>query len=561
MTKRHALLALGPVLVISAVLLFIVGPVGAQDSMDHSVFPQLEGPFETGSDVTQACLTCHAGESAEVMATEHWTWESTHEITGEAVGKINIVNNYCVTVKPNWPRCTSCHAGYGWANDDFDFTAEENVDCLVCHESTGTYKKFPTAAGEPVYGETRSFGGKEWPAPDLAAAAQSVGPPSRANCGACHFTGGGGDAVKHGDMDTSLANPDFALDVHMDAEGLNFSCQACHATTDHDIPGGRYVSDYYDDGPARCETCHTEAPHGDATIDYHTATIACQTCHIPEYARAQPTKMTWDWTTAGDRNEDGSIKIITDEATGKPIYDSRKGAFTWEQDVVPTYRFFNGVTDWTLLDETIDPEVGFMVNSPNGSVGDGKIWPFKLFTGTSFYDSVNMTPAALDLFPLSAEDPTAFWRNWDFALAIQGGMEAYGVEYSGEYGFVDNEMWWPITHMVAPASESLTCTDCHGDAGRLDYVALGFDETRAAELAKFPPGPEETTTTTAAPTTTEATTTTAAPTTTAASTTTILAEGADDDGGSNLGIVLGLVLLGALLIGGGTFYFMRRSNA
>ncbi len=39
--------------------------------------------------------------------------------------------------------------------------------------------------------------------------------PERQNCGACHFNGGGGDGVKHGDLDTSLTKPNKALDVHM----------------------------------------------------------------------------------------------------------------------------------------------------------------------------------------------------------------------------------------------------------------------------------------------------------------------------------------------------------
>ena len=70
-----------------------------------------------------------------------------------------------------------------------------------------------------IVGDNASSG-KDWPAVDLVSVAQGVGMPSRANCGACHFTGGGGDAVKHGDMDTSLKAPSFELDVHMDAEGL-----------------------------------------------------------------------------------------------------------------------------------------------------------------------------------------------------------------------------------------------------------------------------------------------------------------------------------------------------
>jgi hypothetical protein len=49
----------------------------------------------------------------------------------------------------NEPRCTSCHAGYGWTDMNYDFTKQDNVDCLACHDNTGTYKKFGTDAGHP----------------------------------------------------------------------------------------------------------------------------------------------------------------------------------------------------------------------------------------------------------------------------------------------------------------------------------------------------------------------------------------------------------------------------
>jgi hypothetical protein len=35
-------------------------------------------------------------------------------------------------------------------------------------------------------------------------------------------------------------------------------------------------------------------------------------------------------------------------------------------------------------------------------------------------------------------------------------------------------MYWPLTHMVRPASQALTCADCHSDNGRIDWEALGY---------------------------------------------------------------------------------------
>ena len=148
-----------------------------------------------------SCKGCHdqawagGGQHAdEVMASIHWTWEKTDSYTGDKVGKYNVINNYCVAVKSNEPRCTSCHIGIGWSDTTWvPADNRDSIDCLVCHDKTGTYKKIPTGSGAPV------------PDLDYAAITASIGTPDRDNCGACHFFGGGGDAVKHGTLDSTMA--------------------------------------------------------------------------------------------------------------------------------------------------------------------------------------------------------------------------------------------------------------------------------------------------------------------------------------------------------------------
>ena len=71
-------------------------------------------------------------------------------------------------------------------------------------------------------------------------------------------------------------------------------------------------------------------------------------------------------------------------------------------------------------------------------------------------------------------------------------MDYAGLPYSGEYSFINSEMYWLVTHQVAPAEEALLCTECHSKSGRLDYVALGYSEEEAVQLASFPPEPIET---------------------------------------------------------------------
>ena len=50
-------------------------------------------------------------------------------------------------------------------------------------------------------------------------------------------------------------------------------------------------------------------------------------------------------------------------------------------------------------------------------------------------------------------------------------MASVGVEYSGQMDFVETEMSWPITHMVAPREDALTCAQCHRENGRLQNIS------------------------------------------------------------------------------------------
>jgi hypothetical protein len=82
-----------------------------------------------------------------------------------------------------------------------------------------------------------------------------------------------------------------------------------------------------------CESCHTASPHKEGKLNDHTDMVACQSCHIPEFARAHATEMTWDWSKAG-KLKDGKPYIEKGEF-GRPVYKSIKGEFSWEKNVVP----------------------------------------------------------------------------------------------------------------------------------------------------------------------------------------------------------------------------------
>jgi octaheme c-type cytochrome (tetrathionate reductase family) len=454
---------------------------------DHSKFDILQQEFTSGPEVTQACLKCHNEAALQFHKTIHWTWEAQGKDPDTPLGKGGYsVNNFCINASSNEPRCTSCHAGYGWKDNTFDFTDQTKVDCLVCHESTGTYKKFPSGAGHPAK-VTKVFKSnkKTYHPPEWNKVAQSVGLPGRKNCGTCHFYGGGGDGVKHGDLDSSLIKPDKHLDVHMGTDGQNFTCTRCHSTSEHHIAGRIYTrpaaesktSLIEDDLTSKitCVSCHGRTPHQhNAKANDHTDRVACQSCHIPKFARINPTKMHWDWSAAG-KMKDGKPYTVKDEF-GKPAYMSKKGEFKWEKNVVPEYFWYNGSIDHLTLKDTIDPSVEVAVSKPAGDMTDEKsfIFPFKVHRGKIPYDKINKKLVAPHLFPKDKTDKAAYWKGFDWNAAIRYGQEYSNLPYSGEYDFVQTSYVFPITHMVAPRDNVLACTECHiRDTGRLANLA-GF---------------------------------------------------------------------------------------
>jgi len=450
---------------------------------DHSKFEVLRQEFKNGPEVTKACLSCHTEAARQIQKTIHWTWLCPADETGK-LGKAGlVVNNFCVSVPSNEPRCTSCHIGYGWKDKTFDLTAQEKVDCLVCHEQTGTYEKFPTAAGNPVSEPTFfSPEKKTYNPPEWNKVAQSVGRPTRRNCGVCHFFGGGGEGVKHGDLDASMFKPNKALDVHMAIEDENFNCTRCHTTEKHAISGRCYKTPASDDKRSllqsdiikriTCYSCHSETPHKPGVkANDHTDKVACQSCHIPEFARVNSTKMWWDWSKAGVRNEEGKpVKKMQD---GRPVYDGMKGDFKWAKNVKPEYRWFNGVLDSVLLTDKIDPGRVVKLNYAEGDYSDPKarIYPFKVHRGKQPYDKVHKTMVVPKLF--GPKGSGSYWSQYDWKTAIIKGMEYTNLPFSGEYDFVETEYLFQTTHMVAPKEKSLACIECHSRNGRLANLA-GF---------------------------------------------------------------------------------------
>lgn len=455
--------------------------VDSDSTADHSEFEELEGPFANGSEVTKACLSCHNKAGKQFMHSTHWTWEFKQPHTGQTLGKKTLINNFCTNAAGNEGMCAMCHASYNNVDHNFDYSNQDNIDCLVCHDRTGTYYRLPPTRGNPACAVM--FEGLQ--PMDLAKIAQNVGMSTRANCGGCHFNGGGGDNVKHGDLSTALIEPDKSLDIHMAKDGLNFNCTECHVTKRHVVAGSRYATMATDPvgmgkpgqrrNAASCESCHGNSPHDmddikGIKLNGHTDRVACETCHIPAYARGGvATKTDWDWREAGKtKNGEGYHLDEYTQGNGekRDTYKSIKGEFKYGENITPYYAWFDGDMIYTTIDTKIDPSKPVEINYFNGSPNDmnSRIWPFKRMHTFQPYDKGNNTLVYMHLW---GDDKDAYWGNYDFDRAIRHGMEEFGKPYSGQHGFVETYMYWPITHMVAPKKDALACAECHAKEGRL----------------------------------------------------------------------------------------------
>lgn len=491
----------------AAVLFAALGAAAGSSTADHRGFPALKKRFANGPAVTRACLECHTQAAEQIHETSHWNWLGDEvavpgHVGRHRLGKANLLNNFCIGVQSNEASCAKCHIGYGWKDRTFDFKSKDRIDCLSCHDGTGEYVK--TAPGRTGPDET-----------DWGALARGVGPTSVRTCGACHFAGGGGEGVKHGDLDPSLLEAKKTLDVHMASDGLGFTCSSCHRGEEagHRFKGRAPSVSVDAKNLVTCAQCHGDAPHGrdfafrsekeregagrftagpqklspwqSLRRNWHARRVACQTCHIPSFARENPTKLSWDWSRAGRRQPDGRPVTEYDE-DGNISYFGAKGAFKWGRNVVPAYRWWNGTSGRYLTGDRFDASRTLVMNPPLGGPGDpaSKIWPFKLHAGKQPYDAVHKTLIQPKTY--GEKGSGAYWSDYDWDKAARAGMKYAGLPFSGEIGFARTEMYWPVSHMVAQGDRGLSCADCHSRAGRLAGVGgvyiPGFDRSPALDF-------------------------------------------------------------------------------
>ncbi len=269
----------------------------------------------------------------------------------------------------------------------------------------------------------------------------------------------------------------------MDAKGLNFSCVKCHTSTEHEIEGRFYsmpATTTHElampkDNTSRiaCESCHSMRPHKtNLKLNDHTAKIACETCHVPVFAIKIPTLVTWDWSTAGNFKEDHQYIVKKDEL-GKVSYHTKKGDLGWAKNIIPEYEWFNGVITHVEASDKIDDSRPVRMTVIHGDQNDpqSRITPFKILRGKQIYDAGNKTLVIPKLF--GPKGSGAYWKDFDWQASVAAGQKAAGLQFSGEFGFVETEYLRPVAHMIPPKEKSLSCESCHTRDGRLNDLT-GF---------------------------------------------------------------------------------------
>jgi hypothetical protein len=384
-----------------------------------------------------SCQQCHATEVEEFANSNHYMWE----------GKFGSINDFCEYPDINFGPgklttvfgtlvdggCSTCHAGMGELPTAEN---EENADCLTCHAVD--YRRTLAKQGE-VWRFVPNYNA-------MPAVITIQEEPTRAACLTCHAYSGGGANNKRGDISTVLANPTEAQDVHM---GNGMTCVDCHLTESHHI-AGRGVDLRIDEGVEMkaCTDCHNPYGEHDENVLRHLDTVACQSCHIPEFARAVSTDVHRDFTDV--------------EVNARGLYEP---VVTRQSNVTPVYGFWNGGSGFY---DFLDPAIsGQLMAWPLGDINDGKLFPFRLHEAVQPYDPFTQA--------IIAVKSKILFETGNIDLAIRVGAEETGLTLPEGYDFVDTQRYMGIFHEMPPAEQVLECAECHDSTDRVDFSALGYD--------------------------------------------------------------------------------------
>ncbi len=443
-----------------------VASAGSQASgaQAHATITEYLGP--------STCVACHESEALEMHGSVHYQQTgptpNVTNITGNA-GKSELAfNTYCGTpTTSSRATCGGCHVSNGQYPSPVA-TSEQlnNIDCLMCHQDAYQRTAAPPYTEVPVVGSDGQPSTIRVPVEDengfyympdeanmtisILEAAQTVHMPTRTSCLRCHAGASGSDGGKRGDMSSVTADPPRSSDIHMSSAEANLTCSDCHSVGNHRVRG-RGLDLRPNDSPEwfTCARCHTDNPHGDRTktvsMDIHASRVACQTCHIPTFAKDISTEVDRDWL-----NPQFSAAACSGQGGWKP--EEIRAS-----NVIPSYKWFDGTSYVYALGQVpmLNADSEYAMGVPNGSVSSAgaKLYPMKEHrTITAQHD------ASGELIPHST---FTFFATGDFDQAVRDGMSQAGL--TGSYTLVRAHTYQTINHGVEDDHNALKCGDCHSD--------------------------------------------------------------------------------------------------
>lgn len=427
---------------------------------------------------TATCLECHEEEATAFFHSQHYQWEGEAPgivgSEGQKFGKMNTINDFCTNPKASWigearnsdgkvlsRGCSQCHAGLGkLPSATLSREQLENIDCLFCHVKGYRRSLYKDDDGQwewrPILWNNQE---------GMDEVSKRISAPTRTMCLRCHSGSGGGQNYKRGDLEYALRDCSREFDVHMASSGENLTCANCHAGGDHRVRGrGTDLAGTDLPGkPINCDgECHGPAPHKAKALNHHCERIYCTVCHIPEFAKEDPTDMFRDWST--------------------PVHNEELNKYTatirLESNVQPALAWFNGMTKMQFMGQPVttldDGTVGIMI--PEGSRDDenSRLYAFKLR-----HSSLPILKKERWLIPIAVE---SYFVDGDVDHAVSEAAElSYGIEHP-EYDWVKTTRYMGIFHEVQPKEAALGCLDCHSEGGRVDWTTLGYE---ADPMAQF----------------------------------------------------------------------------
>lgn len=404
---------------------------------------QLTGPFASFQGVTNQCLICHAQQGQDILNSSHWTWQRTRSVNGteKTYSKKLGLTTFAIPVAANPEQCMTCHISSNLLSDQFDPTSALNIDCLVCHDTTGMYKR---EAGAPAEGL------------DLALIAKKVGTPSAANCKTCHDSGCG--------LPESKGHSGIDRDIHLNPNGAGLTCQSCHPSNNHHSFSRKVFSDPAVKSGTGCSSCHSITPHQQVQLNEHAEIIACQTCHIPTYAGDKPRIVSWNWLAQVDQ-------AIYADGVGNQAPLIATNGLIQATGIRPTYLWDDGSEELYQRGMKIDTNKTTVLLGPGPRSTRSKIKPFAVSYGTQLYDA----KYRYLISPSLSGNKNGYFDRSDWENTAKEGMKHIRLPFSGSYLFASTVTYRPLNHGVVPAGEAMNCMDCHGKNGMVNWKSLGYE--------------------------------------------------------------------------------------